>query len=305
MSGALSERLAAELATAGFMPDRLLIKLVGGRIAERGDEEFERLVPKVRAMESHRRVCAHHLGIGASLTDFLISGLPLDRASRSEISSLGGIAHTIYAVFDYLLDVSGSAPELFGTANSTDARPAQLSTDPAVRGKPELVSELVQLYFRKSKAMASKAPRVYELLERGIQKLYSAELRTSTQPEIRWSTWWRKNALPIILMGLPAWILAPAEEASKISFADHLRWLGRVGEFFGWLDDVSDYDRDCASGQANRLRRNGTVSIEGLARRVTAKGERVLGLWDSWNEISAARDTFRVIVWTWLTAPPS
>lgn len=296
MPGALAQRLATELATAGFKPDPLLIKLVGGRIAERGKHEFERLGPAVTEAGSWRTVCAHHLGIGASFTDFLTSGLALEREIRSEISSLGGIAHTIFAVFDFLLDVSGSAPELFSDH-------VQLAADPDVRSRQKLVIDLVHLYFRKAKALSSSAPHVYELLERGIHKLHAAELLTSKQHEIEYSTWWRKNALPIILMGLPAWLSVPGK--SKISFTDHMLWLGRVGEFLGWLDDISDYERDCALGHANRLRLNGAFSIERFVRRVTAKGQRVLNLWDSRNGVSPARDTFRVIVWMWLAAPPS
>ena len=291
----VAQSLTAELAAIGFMPESLGIKLVGARIADRAECEFERLSQNIAPPKRWRALCVHHLGIGASFTEFLIAGLPLEREFKSKVASLGGIAHTIYALFDALLDVSQAPPVLF-------AGDPRFAADPEIRGKQELVVSLVNLYFQKL-SLLSGAPRIHALLERVIRRLHEAELRSAMPRQIERKTWWRKNALPIVVMGLPAWLSTPPE--SKIRFAEHIMWLGRVGEFLGWLDDFSDYERDGASGHANRLRLENSVSIEAHARRAAAMARRILGFWDSRNGISPARDTFTVIAWTWLTAPES
>ncbi len=297
MPDAVAQSLQRELPNIGIDPGPLCIKLVGARIADRGETEFERLSRENPLLMPHRAVCVRHLGVGASFTEFLISSLQLNRDSRSAVASLGGIAHTIYAVFDSLLDESQSVPNLF--AAQDPCPPA----DVAIRSKHQLVIDLVNLYFRDVNLLSPGNPRILAFLERAIQKLYRAELRSAEPNHFRWSTWWRKNVLPIVIMGVPAWLSVPT--ASNISFADHLRWLARVGEFLGWLDDFSDYDRDCSSGQINRLTFESGISIPALAKRVSAKGRRVLEAWDAVNADSPARDTFTVITWMWLAAPDS
>jgi hypothetical protein len=236
--------------------------------------------------------CVHHLGTGASLTEFLVSGLGLQREHLSHIASLGGIAHAIYAAFDGLLDSAGSVPELFGKGRMRAAN----ATVPAMHG---LVTELVEYYFERLRTLASGPQPPKAILEQAIHRLYAAELRSASGRALEWNTWWRKNALPIVIMGLPGWF-QPWHE-SKIRFSEHLSWLARVGEFFGWLDDFADYEEDYASGHANWLRFANQASIETIARRAAAKGRRVLHFWDKLNQPSPARDTFLVIVWMWLS----
>jgi hypothetical protein len=296
MLDAIALSLAADLAASGFAPDPLSVKLVGARIADRGAFEFECLPSTITPPKPLRSLCAHHLGMGASLTEFLIGGVSPDRDFIAAAASLGGIAHTIFAVFDALLDVSHCVPQLFGGDSV-------LASDPEIRSRQQLVIELVNLYFLRLSLFPPDSLRVRALLDRAIRRLYDAELHSAMPAEVCWKTWWRKNALPIIVMGLPAWLSIRPE--GKIGFPQHLQWLGRVGEFLGWLDDFADYEQDCALGNANRLRLQDAISMEACARRVAAKGRRVLSFWDSHNSVSPARDTFRVIVWTWLAAPES
>jgi hypothetical protein len=231
------------------------------------------------------------MGVGTSFTAFLIRGIPLSPELVSAVASLGGIAHTIYALFDSLLDTSGAAPRLFSEL-------PLLSEDTLTRSRQKAVLDLVDLYFRQIRSLCPEDSPRYLLLRRTIQKLYKAELHSAASDKFCWSTWWRKNVLPIVVMGLPAWLSMPDE--ATITFAGHLRWLSRVGEFLGWLDDFADYEGDCASGQLNRLRFHEHGPIGKLARKVGAKGRRVLELWDSINDDSPARDTFTVIAWMWL-----
>ncbi len=294
VSDPVGQRLSAELAAADFAPSPLLVKLVGSRIADRGASELDRVGLSGLQDEDLRRICIHHLGVGACFTEFLISSLKLPRDFRAKAASLGGLAHTIYAAFDSLLDFSQTVPDVFG-----DYRP--LISDSEVSDKQTLVVTLVQRYFRALNALSSEGDKVRTLLDDAIRKLYDAELESAIKVDIRRRTWWRKNALPIVVMGLPGWF-SPLK-GSNISFSEQLFWLGRVGEFLGWVDDFSDYERDCASGQPNRLRNSSEDSIERLARQVAAKGRRVLAAWDLRNALSAPRDVFTVIVWGWLANP--
>ncbi len=292
MLNAVAQCVAAELAARGFMTDPLCGKLVGARMADRGEREFQCLRKESVSLASFPAMCIHHLGVGASFTEFLICGLPLDRGLKSELATLGGIAHAIFAVFDALLDVSRCVPVLFGNN-------PQLSADSETCGKQQLVLDLVDLYFRKLDSLPATAPPVRRLLEQAIQRLYKAELRTADPNALRWSTWWRKNALPIVIMGLPAWL--HMRESYQSEFAGHVLWLGRVGEFLGWLDDAADYERDASAGSANWLRLRHKSSIDDCARRIAAKGRLVLNSWDSRNADSPVRDTFTVIAWNWLS----
>jgi hypothetical protein len=292
MLDAVAKNVADELAGKGFMPNPLRAKLVGSRMALRGEQEFKSLAEAGGpSLDCFRALCTRCLGVGASLTAFLISGLPLDKRVRAEIETLGGIANTIVAVFDSLLDVSQSAPVLF-------AADPQFSDDASICASQKLVCNLVDLYFRKLDLLSTTAPRVRLLLERAIQRLYEAELRTAEPNRMQWSAWWRKNALLMIIMGLPAWL--QMRDSDESEFAAHVMWLGRVGEFFGWLDDASDYELDQMTGGANWLRQRHESSIKECARRIAAKGQRVLSFWDARNSDSRARDTFTVIAWMWL-----
>jgi hypothetical protein len=290
----IADVLIRELAFIGFAPDPLLIKLVASRMADRGASEFEKLPPQFHEVGQLRTKCIYHLGIGASLTDFFVAGLGLSRDIRLEVASLGGIAHTIYAVFDTLLDVSGSVPEVFSGQTC-------FSEDDELRNQQQLVLELVNFYFTKLNSLPQINRHVRALIEQTVQRLYQAELQSAKPGQTTFSTWWRKNALPIVLMGLPGWISAGGE--GTISFTEHLLWLGRVGEFLGWVDDFSDYEKDRASEQANRLKSVEATSLPLFARGAAARGKRVLQLWESRNNDPALRNTFTVVVWTSLVQP--
>jgi hypothetical protein len=293
MPNAVARSLAAELAAMGFMPNPLRAKLVGSRMADRGEQEFTCLRKESAALDSFRTVCAHYLGTGASLTEFLISGLTLDREVKSQIATLGGIANTIIGVFDKLLDDSQCVPVLFGDN-------PQLSADSEICGKQKLVLDLVDLYFRKLDSLNATALRVRALLELAIRRFYQAELGTAANA-LSWSAWWRKNALLTVIMGLPAWL--HMRDSDHFRFREHLMWLSRVGEFLGWLDDAADYESDAAAGSANWLLLWHESSINNRIGRIAAKGQRVLRFWDARNADSPARDTFMVIAWMWLNAP--
>lgn len=292
MPSLVARLLAVELAATGFAPSPLCAKLVGARIADRGQEEYRKLPDSIRAASEWRKTSEHHLGVGASLTDFLMCGTGLDTTHRSKVATLGGIAHLIYAIFDHLLDTGSCVPDPF----------PKTSADSQIQGaevKHHFVNQLVESYYERLGPTAAGTEHVRSLLEKAIRRLHRAELQSAGSPASPRQVWWRKNALPIAVMGMPAWL--PSFSRRYIGFTEYIQWLVRVGDFFGWLDDFSDYERDHASGHLNRLTFEPTISMEALAKRVADKGRRVLCVWDSRNRDSPARDTFRVLVWTWLT----
>jgi len=293
MADRVAELLITELDKLGFAPELLLSKLVGSRVGRRGEDEFGFLSSCFPDVGNLREMFTHHLGIGASLTEFLIAGLSLTPETRAQVASLGGIAHTIYAVFDSLLDGSGCVPELFGAHKRIAAG--------GDTHNQQLLVRLVELYFERLNSLPTRATSVRTLLERTIQKLYAAELKSSVPGQIARSAWWRKNVLPVVVMALPAWF--SATDQSNIRFTEHLFWLGRLGDFLGWLDDFSDYEKDRASGQANRLRSYQQTQFAELAHQTAIRGQLVLRLWDSRNVNPAARNTFTVMAWTSLTHP--
>lgn len=292
MLSSIVEKLAEELAAVGIAPDPLCEKLVGARIADRGEQEYQKLLEPIATNHVWLEIAEHHLGVGASLTDFLVSGIGLDTERRAEVASLGGLAHLIYAIFDSLLDRDGCAPALFG------AKPPA-SSNPYLEPKQTFVIQLVEAYFERLDHSGLGTERARLLLEKAIRRLYQAEMDSAVPPASCRQVWWRKNALPIAVMGLPAWV--GADSGRYIGLTEHVQWLVRVGEFFGWLDDFSDYEQDCASGDINRLTLEPAIPMDDLVKRVGQKGRRILEFWDARNRDSPARDTFKVLVWTWLT----
>lgn len=291
--------LMGELEAAGFRPDPLVVKLVAARMRGRGVAELAALFRQLRPRRNERAMCAYHLGTGASLTEFLVAGLGLDRPQTAAVATLGAIAHLIFACFDRLLDTADVPPEMLRGFDPTAPGHVTRAADP-------LLPRLVSLYWQRLDALAPREQTHRQLLERAIRRLYEAELASAPgagllqhSPWRRRKVWWRKNALPLLVMGLPGWLLRAG--GRNIECKGHLLWLGRVGEFFGWLDDFCDFESDSLSGQLNRLALEPARKPLAMARMTGAKGRFVLRLWDARNPDSPLRDTFRVLSWTWLT----
>ncbi len=306
MSALVARLLSHQLAAAGLKPEPLCLKMVWARMRNRGEEEFERLALGNGYGADFRLFCRHHLGVGASLTEFLVKGVQLDKQRSADVAFLGGLAHTIFSSFDSLLDANEEVPRLFEGASEFAAGENGQNT------KQQFVLDLVRRYYETLTALAplTETRKVRDLLDRAIRKLYDAELSSAKgdlkgglrarMPALR-VVWWRKNALPIVVMGLPCWLWKPG--STNIQFMEHLRWLAAVGEFFGWIDDFADYETDGIAGHTNRLRWEGANCSELQAHRVAQKGRLLLDFWDSKNETSPVRDTFKVILWTWLPTP--
>jgi hypothetical protein len=294
----LIPKVAGELRAAGVAVDPFTANRLVARILVRGEQEFDQLRREMgHCLDPFHQPMIRSLGTGASITEFAIAGVPFAREYLAHVTALGGLATLIVSAFDAILDHGGRVPELF---------PRKPQVVPARHNgsKVAVVQELVEVYYRRLDELPQSHQNVRAMLEKVIQRMYYSELRSITGAGISRTTWWRKNVLPFVVMGLPAWLAAPSFPVAVLQ--RHLMWLGRLGEFFGWLDDCLDYAEDSALGQANRIDvRLRSISEESLARSIADQARRILTQWDRANEGSPIRSIFAVIVWTWIEHTPT
>jgi hypothetical protein len=288
-AGELASILASELIAAGITIGQADKDLSAGRILARGEREFQQIKREIGIdLTRYRRACVRSLGTGAALAEFAIAEVPMAREERRSVTALGGLAILMVSAFDAALDGGVSVPPVF---------PRQ--TPPY----PSLIHHTVDLYYRRLAALPQTLPQVNDMVEKAIARMYVAELQSVGTPHISRSVWWRKNVLPIALLGLPAWMAADSFSAGD--FRRHFVWLCRLGEFFGWLDDCVDYTRDLAAGHANRIEvRLRSMSPSRLAGRIASQARWILSQWDAVNPASWVRNYFAVIVWTWIENNP-
>ena len=292
MFKSLIDCVAEQLRSVGVTASRETMDRVSDRMIVRGWEDFHHLRSKVVTdLRPFQKPIVRSLGTGALLTEFVTAGVPVDGQNRAVLAALGGLVILIVSTFDVMLDEGGSVPVLF---SASPIKPGS-----AEDARFTLLRELVDLYFRELQMLPNARGEVRVLTETAIHRMYAAEVRSVSESCISRTTWWRKNVLPFVVMGLPAWLGSRSLDAA--AFRRHLTWLCRLGEFFGWLDDCVDYADDSATGRPNRidsqLRRRPAAS---LARGIAAQAQRVMLQWDAANQSSPKRDVFAVMVWSWI-----
>jgi len=235
--------------------------------------------------------------MGAVLTEFAAAQVPLSPDCRRAVAALGGLLILTVSAFDKVLD-SGRPPPRVCFAAEPEPQPLHAGS------VEELLPALQAEYFRRLDRLPRRQPELRELADSVFQRMYAAELRSTSAASVSRSTWWRKNVLPILMLGLPGWIATDSFNPS--SCMRHLRWIARLGEFFGWLDDCVDYLEDVRLGQANRIdARLRSISKEQLVRTIAGQGKRVLEQWDRDEPGPPLHSTFAVIVWSWIENKPA
>jgi hypothetical protein len=294
----LRRALASELTAAGIVASDAEKHLVSSRIFSRGRELIDDLRGEFDGVRvPFREKLVLGLGVGAALSDFATAEVPLTPECRRALSCLGGLMIVIVSAYDKVLD-SGRPPPAVCFSAVPPCRPH------AAESLEALLPSLQAEYFRRLDNLPRKQPALRSMADTVIRRMYAAELQSVAASPVGRSTWWRKNVLPILMLGLPAWIAA--DSFSSPSCIRHLMWLARLGEFFGWLDDCVDYVEDVRLGQANRIdARLRSISKEQIVRTIAAQGTRVLARWDRENLGSPLRSTFSVIVWSWIENSPS
>jgi hypothetical protein len=285
--------LADEFTAMGVNLDSVLRIRLNGQVRARGNREFEQLQREIGIdITRFKNPCIQSLGIGAVLTEMAVSGVPLSPEALSTVTSLGGLAILMVSAFDSALDAGVQIPPLFPLDGDTDCAAH------APR-KPSLIRSAVNLYFRRLAALPQTRPNVRRIVERTIDRMYAAELESVAGARISRQSWWRKNVLPVAILGIPAWMVADACPGTH--FRRHLAWLCRLGEFFGWLDDCVDYDEDLANAHANRVDfRLQVMSQSRLVQTIARQAKRILSQWEVVNPEFPAREYFAVIVWGWI-----
>jgi hypothetical protein len=190
------------------------------------------------------------------LCGFVVAPLGLAGEARESVLRLGALCNFIVATYDHLVDSDpGHRPPLHRGSvlpgrHRWSARRlfARIFRPPASR----LMHRLVTLYFAELRRLphAGTRIRLRAGIERLILRMYDAEGASlngaATERLLR-----RKSALPFVVMGLPGWLAVAEDEGGEYWW--HLRWLYRLGDLFGWVDDAVDLEEDRAAGRPNRM----------------------------------------------------
>jgi len=233
------------------------------------------------------------LGLGYALTEFATAPAGLSGANGEPVFALGGLANLIVNAFDTQVD--GGAP-----TGSVLAPSALEGLNPC----RNVIDRLVHKYYEEMAAITRESPEVRRVLETAIRRMYDAEILAARHGgKVSGRDWRRKSALPFVVMGFAGWAMAPADAEDRRMA--HLRWLYRLGELVGLIDDSADLQSDWAAGRANRM----AVLVadrgcERAAERIASLAGDVLSDWDRLVYGSpanfVARQTFGAVIWSWL-----
>jgi hypothetical protein len=271
--------------------------------------------------ESYRYVT----GYGELMTEFLISPVALTPAARDRVARLGAIANLIVSHFDELVD--GGWPRVLllprwalPMAATSPGRALLLACATLAPAPTRLIVRLVAEYFRRVSDLpyATLHAGVCADLRCMIAEMYMQEGRTPREWQRRRgdAAAQKKTALPLVVLGLPAWLASPVCPFTQ--YQQHRRWLVRIGKFIRWIDDAADLVADEEAGSANlvsrALTRRGARTDIGplLAAEIARRGRLVLDEWrfltgrvrtaSSTNE-SAISSVFATVLAAWLVTP--
>ncbi len=260
-------------------------------------------------------------GYGALMTDFLSAPVALADADRARVARLGAFANVIVSHFDELVDGGWPRATLLPrwalalSCRASGRAPLRAASriSPA---QPRLVVRLVVEYFAgvASLPFARRHRAAHRELRRAVAAMYEEEALTPR--ELRRNrgsaTRQKKTALPLVVLGLAAWLASPRCDAC--AYARHRRWLVRLGKFIRWVDDGVDSPDDAAAGAANlvaqALRRGSPhVTVDALAAGIASRGRRVV---DEWRLLcgategaggAAGADVLETVLAAWVGEP--
>jgi hypothetical protein len=285
--------IARALRAAGLRPDPKYFDYIRARMYHHGELEYQSLIEKAGPELEHRALHAiRQLGFGHVITEFAIAHLGIPGKPDRAVLSLGALSNLIVSMYDGLLD-SGQDPErILPRSRITGIAGASKTGDP-------LLGTLVDLYFARLSAFPNPHAAVYQTLRSAIVRMYDAERATSGPLGYTRTVWRRKSALPIVIMGLPVWMTVPLLEICV--YRAHLKWLFRLGQFIGWIDDAADIHADRAAGRPNYFSAGAGPNV---ARRIAGQGALIVEAWNT----GAPRgrygrtllETFLAVTWSWL-----
>ena len=310
------EQLRQELQSAGLLLDAAAYQSVRSAVSAAGAQEVRRLERTLGPTVWREGLaclgrpypdgdCRRVLGFGRALCGFSVAPLGLADEARESVLRLGALCNFIVATYDHLVDSDPGYRSVLHRGSVARARQAwpsrllgRIFRPPAAK----LMEQLVTLYFAELRRLphAETHARVRAGVERIILRMYDAEGASlngaATARLLR-----RKAALPFVVMGLPGW-LAVAEYRRE-EYWWHLRWLYRLGDLFGWVDDAVDLEEDREAGRPNRLLSTPvtTVGIASEAARLLAEWRARVEFGDA--ESRAGEEGFRGCLVSWLGGP--
>lgn len=286
-SGHAYQTLRAEISRRGSVERDRIVGVVGRGTWRRAVSTLGRAAPE--------EDCIRVLGFGSALTEFAVAPLGLARPGADFVCALGALANLIVSLYDNWLDLGFRPavvlPRSFLQAIA-DSRPwvrpcARVSAAVTLSPQRLFMMRLVAQYFSRLDALpyASRRRAVRDFATRAVARMYDAELETLRTPQMgcRARSLRRKASLPFVVLGVPAWLVV--ERQPSVGLGWHIRWLYRLGEFIGWIDDANDLREDLEAGRPSLLARE-LATAKGcrlheaaLARRVAALGAQVLLEW--------------------------
>ena len=285
--------IAKSLAAKSLSVDEAAQERIQARIRSFGRFEWED-IKDILASQLEPAKAQGLLGAGFAFTEFLAAPV-VGAATPRTICSLGAIANLMVVTCDRLLD-SGVPVE---TVLMENGMPKDATTN-----------GLLELYWRKLETMQPDKS-LTEIIQKVIGRMFAAEMETVRQGDkLPYRHWLAKSSLPFVLMGLPAWACQCRDSRSAaFERGEHVRWLTKVGRFFGVLDDAADYEMDVRSGDANYFKLLAEERTAQMGSRVAGWGLNILREWDSLviagPKSAIFRETFLNITWGWLNSAPA
>ncbi len=291
MTSKLQRTLLREIAGARLTPSATYVPYVRARMYHWGDVEARRLQDIALPKDAARL-----LGFGHVMAEFATAQLGIGRRPAAAVLSLGALSNLIVSTYDGLIDSGSNSAAVLSRSQASGI---QTGDTPVAR--------LVARYFSDVAALPHRHAPVLQALRRAILRMYDAERATAESRGFSAVVWRRKSALPLVVLGLPVWMTAPSFDAA--AYCAHVRWLYRLGRFFGWLDDAADCNDDRSAGRPNYFVRDLADRREArMARRIAAEGVQILRAWDAGAPHDAygrtLRETFLAITRSWV-APPA
>jgi hypothetical protein len=268
VSAELKKKLLTAFFNMGLLPSLEAYEGFRCQVAKRGKQanaSFFKVAPRdnwnhIHRLRHRRDLFASIewiLGFGACLTEFVIDPVPIPDRFGNKLVELGALANIFAATFDLFLDSGICGPDVvaqqvvlslsLSSVKGTAAHPTY--------GKfaEKIIGDLLTEYYRLLHGFDGGANGrfVQNLLAADIERLFAAEAKTLDRKSCDVEELKDKSALLLVIMGLPAWLAADRVELERI--IEHRRWLYKVGDFMGWIDDIADLESDRRRDHPNRV----------------------------------------------------
>ncbi|MEK6221867.1 MAG: hypothetical protein N2D54_06430 [Chloroflexota bacterium] len=257
------------------------------------------------------------IGWGQALTKYLIAPVSLPEREKNKVASLGALANFIVNLYDFMADQHRNQEIKIShemLAKSMDPNPRELGDTPPISSILKLINTLSKFYFQGLLELpyANQNCKVNKIIQRAVVKMYKAENST-----IQWDDKEQlppsnhaivvKDAYPFMIMGLAAWLAVPKIDPNI--FSRHLRWLYKVGIFYGWVDDAVDLEKDRLIGHPNLFSSDEKLALFNkqaqteLSKKITTQGQDIRNEWmlQTSLELPLIQHIFTASLATWFS----